>query len=308
MPVTQRQLKPWQRSILYSAFAFVSLIAMVLLTFPYSRLKELLRQQASAAGYLLKVDSLGPGFFAVRASGLQLAKEAEGDKPVEWLRIDTVSVGPTLFPPGLGLKASALGGTVVAKTAGFSGSRLQFEASGVDLSQGNLKGFSGVDLSGQVSAAVDLAVPVVASGGKSEQDFSQASGTVTMESKGLSINGGEVTVTLAQFGNQPMKQGLPKFALGDIVGALKFEKGLGTIERFESKSSDIESQISGTLKLARRVEYSEPNMEIRFKPDAEAQKRLGVFGMAFSMVGADPKDSTWRKGKLTGYLGQPKFP
>ena len=48
-------------------------------------------------------------------------------------------------------------------------------------------------------------------------------------------------------------------------------------------------------------------MEIRLKPDPEIQKRLGLLGSAVSMIGPDPKDPTWRLGRLTGYIGRPQF-
>ncbi len=306
--MAERRLKVWQRVLAYGAFAVASLLLMLFLTFPYEPLKNVLKTQADAAGYVLKVDSIGPGFFSVRATDLKLAKKTEGDAPAESLNIDSVSVGPTVFPPGLGLRAKALGGTIVARSVGLSGSHLQLEVSGVDLSQGNVKGFTGIDLAGKVEASIDMTVPSTGSGAAAEPDLSQATGTMNLDSKGLTINGGKITMVMRQFGNDPVPLDLPKIVLGDVTGAVKFDKGLGTIDRLESKSADIESQISGTLKLAKRVEYAEPSLDIRFKPDPEFQKRLGLIGAGLSMVGADPKDPTWRAGKLTGYLGQPKFP
>jgi hypothetical protein len=32
-----------------------------------------------------------------------------------------------------------------------------------------------------------------------------------------------------------------------------------------------------------------------------------LIGSALSAVGSDPKDPSWRLGKLTGYLGRPAF-
>ena len=69
----------------------------------------------------------------------------------------------------------------------------------------------------------------------------------------------------------------------------------------------MELAATGTLKLAKRMEYAEPNLEVRFKPDPEFQKRLGLIGSALSMVGPDPKDPAWRMGRLTGFLGRPAF-
>jgi type II secretion system protein N len=101
---------------------------------------------------------------------------------------------------------------------------------------------------------------------------------------------------------------MPKIVLGDLNGKVKFDKGAGTIEELKGKSTDVELAITGTMKLAKRVEYSEPNLEIRFKTDPEFVKRLGLIGGGLSMVPPDSKDPNWRLGRLSGYLNRPRFP
>ena len=220
-----------------------------------------------------------------------------------------MSIGPSLFPPGLAVKLNLLGGTAVARVSGVSTTRLKLDVEDLDLSKGNLKGFSGVDFSGGIEAHVDLSIPRVPAGPNlpAEPDLGQASGTVSLTTKALSINGGTANITIPQFGPDPTPVDLPKIVLGELIGKFKIEKGAGTLEEFKSKSSDLEVNLSGTLKLAKRLEYSEPNLELRVKPDAEFQKRLGLLGSALSMIGADPEDPTWRLGRLTGYVGRPQF-
>ena len=322
--MAMRELKRWQRALLYSAFTGFAALLAFYLTFPYDALKSRLRQTASSAGITVDIDSLGPGLLGLRAKGVHLAKRAavEGEPPPPTLNLDSVSVRPTFFPPGLSLSVSALGGSVDVFAGGFFLVRLatglaakspegsiglKISVDDLDVSKGNLKAFSGLDLVGIVNADVALTVPMMNMGPRFEPDLGQATGTVALHTKGLTLNGGTVNIALPMYGPEPTPIDLPKIVLGDVDGALKFDKGAGTVDELKSKSADLEAQGTGSLKLAKSLAYSEPNLELRFKADPEFQKRLGLLGSALSIVGPDPKDSSWRMGRLTGYLGKPSF-
>lgn len=301
----------WKRILGYSAFVWVALFINLLLTFPYEALSDTLRTEVEKQGLTLRIGSLGPGFFAVKAKNLELAKKSDTQEPNEPLKIDAVSIGPTLFPPGIGVTAKMLGGTLAARVSGLSANKLRIDAENLDLSKGNVKGYSGIDFAGSVGAHVDLVVPT---SGAAEPDLTQLNGTISIETQGLTIKGGTLKLTLPPYPD-PTPYDLPPIVLGDVSGKVKFEKGVGTVSDFSGKSSDLELQVSGTLKVAGKIiagqvrgaEYSEPNLEIRLKPDPGFPQRLGPLGMGLSMIAADPKDPTWRKGTLTGYLNRPSF-
>lgn len=299
----------WKRVLGYIAFTLFALFAMFFVTFPYDALQSRVRLEADNAGYFLRIGKMGPGLFSVRAGDVEVSKKAVGDQVPEALKVDSVSVGPSLFPPGVSVKLNVLGGTIATRLSGLGSTRIKVDVEDLDLSKGNLKGFSGIDFAGEIEAHVDLTIPRVSSAPNTpaEPDLAQASGTVTIATRGLAINGGTANITIPQFGPEPTPVDLPKIVIGELGGSIKIEKGAATVEEFKSKSSDLELNITGTVKLAKRLEYSEPNMEIRVKPDPEFQKRLGLLGSALSMIGADPKDPTWRMGRLTGYLGRPQF-
>lgn len=320
----------WKRVVGYCAFGLFALVATFFLTFPYETLKETIKTLALSNGYAVKIGSLGPGFFAVRATGVEVVKKFDMDfvagafgnvtglpiptggdlivHPQEPLMIDSVSVGPSIFPPGLAVRIKLMGGTIITQVTGMSAKRIRIDAEDLDLSKGNLKAYSGIDFSGVVGAHVDLSVPNPPGGtAPAEPDLTQSHGTISVETKSLAINGGSANITIAQFGPEPTPVDLPKILLGELNGKMKIEKGAATIEEFKSKSADLETNITGTLKLAKRLEYSEPALEVRVKPDPEFQKRLGLLGSALSMIGSDPKDPTWRMGRLSGYLGRPMF-
>ena len=307
--MAEKRIALWKRILLYAGFSVVALFAAFFITFPYDALSERLKLEADNAGYNLKIGSMGPGFFALNANELFIAKKMAPteEKPPEALKIDKLSVGPTLFPPGLGVSAKLLGGALSVRVSALGGS-VHVDADDLDLSKGNLKGFSGIDLAGKVDVKLDLSIPKTAVGASApEPDLSQASGAFSLSARGLTVNGGTVSVPLPMYGPDPTPLDLPKIAFGDLGGHVKFEKGAGTVDEFKSHSNDLEIAVSGTLKLAKKVEYSDSNLEVRFKPDPDFQKRLGLIGSALSMVGADPKDPTWRMGRLTGLLGKPNF-
>lgn len=303
---TEPRARRWPTFVGYPLFFLFALVVSFFITFPYEQLTTTVKNEADKAGYFVRIGNLGPGFLAVRATDVELSKKAIGDELPEPVKLDSVSVGPTLIPPGIGVNIKAFGGTASVRVSGMSKMRLKVDADELDVSKGNLKAYSGVDMTGSVGAHVDVTMPRVA--GSSEPDLSQAAGTLSLQTKALTVNGGTVNVVLPQFGRDPTPLDLPKIIFGDIDGAVKLEKGVGTIEEFKSKSPNIEFNASGSVRLAKRFEYSEPNIELRFKADPEFQKGLGMVGMALSVAGPDPKDPSWRLGRLTGSFSRPRFP
>ncbi len=321
--MSEKVIAPWKKALGYSLFSSFAFTLAMALTFPYDAISERVKSAAEDAGLYLRIGSLGPGLFGVRAKGVKLARaaSANADKAPEAIEIDSISVRPTLFPPGLKVSASAFDGSAGFSLGGFTLLKLALggkpkEGSSVgvdaviddfDLSKGNLKGFSGVDLAGKVDASLSIDVPVVQAGTLVDFDLSTATGKLSLETKAVTVNGGTINATIPTFGPDPTPLDLPKISVGDINGKFKFDKGQGNVDTFTLKSTDIEGSVTGTVKLGKRVEYSEPNLEVRFKPDPEFQKRLGLIGSALSLVGADPKDPTYRMGRLTGTLGRPTF-
>jgi len=307
--MAEKKSSLWKRIAGYAGFSLFALIAAFFLTFPYDALKDRVKLEADAAGYFVRIGSMGPGLFAVRASDVQISKKSNEDPPPEPLKLDSISVGPALFPPGLKVKVKAFDGTITTAVSMLGSTRVKVDADDVDLSKGNLKGFSGIDFSGVVDAHLDLTLPkaAAAGGAPAEPDLSQASGSFSLATKALSINGGTMNIPIPQFGPEPTPVDLPKIVLGDLGGKVKIDKGAATVDELKNSSPDIELNVGGTVKLARRLPYSEANLEVRVKPDPEFQKRLGLLGSALSMIGPDPKDPAWRLGRLTGYLGRPQF-
>src|SRR4051812_37579659 len=222
--MAEKKTSLWKRIVGYTLFALFSLVTTFFLTFPYDTASDALKGLAHAAGYQLKIGSLGPGFFAVRASKVEVAKlkdltasVEDGPAPVPMM-IDSVSVGPSLFPPSLAVKANLLGGDITARVSGLTAAsrRLRVDVEDLDLSKGNLKAASGIDLAGEIEAHLDVTVPFVAGAPNlpAEPDLAQASGTMSLNTKALAVNGGTANITIAQFGPEPTPVDLPKILLG----------------------------------------------------------------------------------------------
>ena len=324
---TETKPARWKVVLGYSAFALVAFVLFLFLTFPFDTLRARVATEAARQGYAVRIGSLRPGFFGVTARDVQLSKPEGGLSPEtfaaltgtddsalamlgpaalgEPLVLDSVSVRPSLFPLGVAFSADALGGTVKGAVGGLRDVTVRVEAKGLRVDQGNLPGFSGVDMEGSVGASLALVLPR-GTGKETEPDLSAANGDLALDSSALIIKGGKVAIPLSP-GAPPIPMDLPRIALGELTGRVDFEKGLGTVRELRLKSEDLEVQGEGTLKLGKRLAYSEPAMDVRLKADPDFTKRLGLLGAGLTILPADKKDPAYRVGRLTGFLNRPNF-
>ncbi|MGQ0506241.1 MAG: type II secretion system protein GspN [Myxococcaceae bacterium] len=310
----EKRLSRPQLIAAYVVFSVFALVLCLYLTFPYDAIRQRAELAASAEGMNLTIGAIGPGFFGITAKRIRLGKvltaEAQrvanetGTPESTPLEIESVAMRPALFPPGVSFRVKALGGTISGSVGKLASISVKVSADDVDFSKGNLKGFSGLDLSGTGDGSLSLSIPNATVGKSSAPDLGQATGALELNLGGLTVNGG--TLTVPMYGT-PTPMPLPKIQLGDLDAKVRFEKGLGTVERLAGRSSDLEIGGEGTLKLAKRLPYSEPQLELRLKADPDFLKRLGLIGSAFSMIPAG-KEPGWRALKMRGFLGRPDFP
>jgi type II secretion system protein N len=304
------KLERWQIIAAYVAFAVAAFLFFFYVTFPYDALRQRLKAEAAAAGWDVRIASMGPGFFGVTAHGVEVKKTVqagapEGAEEKPGLMLQALSLRPSLFPFGMAFNADVMGGHASGAVGGLGTLSVKVELNKVDLAKGNLKDFSGLDLTGVVSGNFALTAPKSPVGtGPKEPDFGQASGAFNLKGDQVLVNGG--TITVPMYGT-PTPMDLPKIDFGNVDAKIDFEKGVGKIETFTAKSSDIDLSGTGTLKLARRLEYSEPNVDLRFKAEQDFVKRLGMLGAGLSMLKSDPKDPQYKAVKVGGLIGRPSF-
>lgn len=289
--------KPWHRLLALGLFGFFCFLCFLVLTFPADAARARLQAEAARTGLVLRMDSLSTGFFGLTATKVRVSRASDTDAVP--LLVDQMTVRPTLFPPGLAVRAGLLGGTATASFPS-SGQSLRLKLSGLNLAQANLKAFAGIDAEGRVDGELALDMPLV----RGEPDLSQASGVLRLTGMDLNVLGG--TVTVPMFGT-PTPVDLPRAALGTLDGEVTFEKGSGTVQRFHIKGQDVESLTTGTVKMGRRPEYVELALGFRLRPEPEFLKRLGVLGAGFTVLPIDGELPGFRDVRVGGYLGKPVF-
>jgi type II secretion system protein N len=204
-------------------------------------------------------------------------------------------------------RGKAMGGTLHAKVGGLGDLSVQADFSGLDPSKGNFKGFTGIAAKGLLSGDLALTLPRTAPGrdGKPhEPNLAEATGGITLDLANFSVEGGQVTVPI--YGT-PTPVDLPRIAFGNLTAKLDFTKGNGKLEALRAKSDDLEIDGSGTLRLAKRLEYSEMNVSVKLKAEPAFVKRLGLLGSGISMLPTAPGSPGYRLAHLTGFLGSPRL-
>lgn len=274
----------------YPAFFLATFGLMLYVTFPYAAVAERLVAAAKRNQIDLSIGSIGPGLFGARAKqvGIGMPRKPGQTADPERIVLDSVSVRATLLPPGIKYSSSAFGGSIDGRI-GVLGKRphVQVRAKGVDLSKTNAKAALGLDLGGKLGAAVDLDLD--------RQDSSKTTGRIAFNGEGAIINGG----TVANFD-------LPKVDLGHLEADLKIDQGKATVQSFKSLGGDVEAQIEGDISLAERLEFSQLNLTLKFKPGDDFLRKNSFIqtGLSFAMS----KDSKgFYTTRIERMLGNPNF-
>lgn len=330
---TETKTARWKLIVGYSAFSLFALILCFFLTFPYGALRARIATEALKAGYVVRIDKLRPGFLGLTAKGVHISQppaplSAEstaalttGDPDTarmlgpaelgEALIIDSLSVQPTLFPPGVALQADALGGHIAAD-AGYRGNKIHVKLDKLDPAQGNLKAFTGLDLEGTLSGNLSLNMPITpgANGRAGEPDLSQADGELSLEGQNLLLKGSVEGSGVASKGSPVallFPGGLPHVPVGELTAQIRFEKGQGTVDALKLGGDQLEIRGTGTVKMAKRIQYFEPAMDVKIRVEPELVKALGTAGLGLSILPPDKDDPKFRAGRLSGQLGKLSF-
>jgi len=303
------KISRWQKVAGYAAFAIFVLAFWFWITFPYDAVRRRLVSEASAQGYRLEIGRVGPGLMGMSASNLRISKRADdtGAESPTALVIQSASMRPSLFPPGVAFTASSLGGKISGSLGGWRGTSLQLDLNRLNTADINFKQLSGIDASGRITARLSLDIPsgpAPGPGKAKEPDLSKANGSLSLKGDRLVVNGGTLTVPVM---GQQMPVELQKLSIGDLEALVKFDKGQGKIEKFQGKSEDLELLGSGTIKLARQVDYAETNVDLKLKVEPDAQKRLGAIAVGLNVLPADKDDPGFRIARISGYLARPNF-
>ncbi|WP_224369467.1 type II secretion system protein GspN [Hyalangium versicolor] len=330
---TQRKTALWKVVVGYVAFSVFALVLCFFLTFPYGALRARITSEMLKAGYVVRIDTLRPGFVGLTAKNVRISQPPEplsqettaallSTDPAasrmlapaelgESFVIDTLFIRPTLFPLGVAFQADVLGGQI-SGNASSRGDKVSMKLSKLDPSQSNLKGFTGLDLEGSLSGSLNLTLPTPpgANGKAGEPDLSQADGELLLDGQNLLLKGSVEGVGVSSKGSPVallFPGGLPQIPVGELTAQIRFEKGQGTVDALKLGSDQLEIRGTGTVKLAKRIQYSEPAMDVKIRVEPELVKALGTAGLGLSILPPDKEDPKFRSGRLSGSLGKLSF-
>lgn len=151
---------------------------------------------------------------------------------------------------------------------------------------------------------VDMTMP--------ENQFSKATGSISIECSGCKIGDGETLLFLpGASGIMAKGMTLPEIDLGTLSGTLVVADGKATAEKFETSSDDITLKITGGLNLADPFSKSEFAFDMKLLLTPALQDRSEPLKLMYQTAGPstkmDPPDEAWLGFKLRGSAGKPKF-
>ncbi|HEY1907098.1 MAG TPA: type II secretion system protein GspN [Myxococcaceae bacterium] len=294
----------WQRTAAWVGFGVFLFALFLALTFPYDAVRARIASEADAAGLWVRIDSMGPAFLGVSARGVRVGERPDGlGPPTQTLRLDRLTLRPSLFPWGIGFSAALFGGSAGGAFGTGSAPKIRLHFDRLSLAKAGLAALTGVDAVGTLEGELSLDVPTTGPQG-GQPDLSQATGRLRLMGNGLEVKGGTLTIPLM---GQMTPVDLPPVNFGKLDAELPIERGIGTVKNLRIEGPELDIQATGTVRLARALAYSEPDLSLRIRPAADFLRRMGIIAAGFTQLPVDPQDSAYRNAKLAGYLGKPSF-
>lgn len=309
------------KGILYPSFYFTALVAFLLVSFPYDRLKQRLvaefnARQPAGAGSRLEIETMsGYWISGVEAQGVKLhaAPPPPGeDGKQEEGRVVTVDdihlrVSMLRFLFGtlqVAFGGEAFGGSLSGSTSDADGARsFVLELDGVNVGDlPLLREVVGLPLSGKLSGNIDLRMP--------EAKLSKAEGKIDLKIVDLSFGDGKAKIrnTLA----------LPKVEAGELSLVAEATDGRLKIEKLAATGNDVELAADGSIRLREPLDTSLAELSLRFKFADKFKSKNDTTKALFGEPGSslpglfdlDPKNQRAKRPdgfyafRLTGPLGK----
>jgi type II secretion system protein N len=182
--------------------------------------------------------------------------------PAQTVRIDRLTLRPSLIPWGVGFSASLFGGGAGGAIGTGSAPKLRVHFDHLSLAQAGVAALTGVEAVGTLDGELSLDIPTSGPQG-GQPDLSQASGRLRLGGSGLEVKGGTVTIPLM---GQMTPVDLPPVNFGKLAAELPIERGTGTVKALRIEGPELDIQATGTVRLARALPYSEPDLSLRIPP------------------------------------------
>ncbi len=285
------------RAIGYPAFFLLCFVVFLYVTFPYDRLKEVIIAQAEAprvsplgqttpSGMELTIGSLGPTFFpGLKAKNVTVTylPTTAGGRPT-FMHIDEAVVHVSLF--GLLLRRAnvsfdieGMGGEIegsvsvalAPETAEPAGATPAPRAPRAEAAASPLRSFElkikdvnaaevgplaqavGLPVGGTLNGTIELTVP--------DGQIAQAEGAVALTAARFTVGDGHAQYQIPHFGGVTIDQ----IHAGDFAFNVNIRRGVATLERVGSVSSEFALQMDGRIDLRPDLANSALNLGVRFR-------------------------------------------
>jgi hypothetical protein len=137
-------------------------------------------------------------------------------------------------------------------------SGLHVEATAIDLSDLPwVKAAINLPLSGRLDLHLDEKMPGLRA--------TATVGSLTWTCHACAVGDGKAKLIIASNPLLAEGLGLPKIRLGDFVGRVSIDKGVGRLQGVQAKSPDVEVYVEGTIKLNQPLSSSSVDLYLRFK-------------------------------------------
>jgi type II secretion system protein N len=262
--IGERMRKYW-RLAATAAFGLFVFFLVLVLTLPYGRLKDFLVALAEQQGYDVEVKSQGPALgLGIRLKDVTVATRPSGGGKPTRITIPVARVGWSLLGALAGRKtyqvsANVFGGDVdVESSRSKTESALHVSATAIDLSELPwVKAAINLPLFGTLEMKLDEKMPGLRA--------AATVGSLTWTCRACALGDGKAKLIIP--GNPLLAEGLglPKIRLGDFVGRVAIDKGVGRLQGVQSKSPDGELFVEGEIKLNDSLASSSLDLYVRFK-------------------------------------------
>jgi type II secretion system protein N len=292
-----------------SGFGLLVFVVVLVFTLPFDRIKDYIVAMAEQKGYDVEIGSVGPALgLGIRLKDLAVAtRPKDGGKPTRILvpqaRLRMSLLGALVGHKTYQIFATPFGGELdVESTSSKTSKGLRVDAKDIDLAEMPfVKAAINLPMFGSFELHLDAKMP----DGKAASTV----GSLTWTCSDCALGDGKAKLIVP--GNALLAEGLglPKIRLGDFVGTVVIEKGVGRLQGVQAKSPDGEIALEGEIRLADTMAASTLDLYIRFKlSDAllKSSEKLRTI-MQFAGTGGKRTDGFYGvriTGPLTK-LGQP---
>ena len=321
MNKTVRRILKW---IGYPLFTLVVFLIALYMSLPYDKVKQIIEDKLSADPSMqVTIGELGPSPLIGLSADRVIIRLVSKDKP---LAIPGASPGPEAKKGAAekdgakviildqvkvksGLLALLSGKIDVSFTVeGLDGLlegqykavkkkswSIKTEVKGINLKEAPMISDAlGLPVTGRFSGEVDLKV--------TKNNYSTATGSIALECDECTVGDGKKKLKIP--GNAFLKAGLtmPKINLGKLGGKIKVQKGTATLQKFGSKSSDMELALEGKFALRKPLGFSTADAYLRFKLDPSFKKKHAVFELLEGQLTSAKRTDGFFGMRITGIM------